>query len=174
MKLQGLRGKGPNRARRNARPKARLEKSSCGRGLRAGELPAGRIREHNLDLPFSGAGTHATNPGHQSGTDDEATRHLFTRMEELLRLQPDAFGAAKARGMDATQVAIRDLEAMEAQQGAVCEPAPAEHPTCPRSSNRRLSAWSLASSQQPGLAVRPSDCLLRFARSSPLVGRALA
>jgi hypothetical protein len=34
-------------------------------------------------------------------------------MEELLRLQPDALGTAKARGMDATQVAIRDLEAMQ-------------------------------------------------------------
>src|SRR5438132_8521972 len=95
-------------------------------------------------------------------------------MEELLRLQPDTLGAAKARGMDATQVAIRDLEAMEAQQGAVCKTAPAEHPTCPGGSNRWQSAWSLGSGQQPGLAVRTSDCLLRCARSSSVAGRALA
>jgi len=49
--------------------------------------------------------------------------------KELLRLQPDALGTAKARGMDATQVAIRDLEAMETQQGAVCSATPAEHRT---------------------------------------------
>ncbi len=44
----------------------------------------------------------------------KATRLLFTWVEELLRLQPDALGTATAGGMDATQVAIRDLEAMEA------------------------------------------------------------
>ena len=60
-------------------------------------------------------------------TDDEGTRQLFTWLEELLRLQPDALGAAKARGMDSTQVAIHDLEAMEATAGAVWEAAPAEH-----------------------------------------------
>jgi RNA-directed DNA polymerase len=70
-----------------------------------------------------------TDAGHESGTDDEGTGHLFTRLEGLLRLQPDALGAAKARGMDPTQVAIRDLEAREAQQGAVCSAAPAEHRT---------------------------------------------
>src|SRR5437773_4482305 len=92
-------------------------------------------------------------------------------MEELLRVQPDALGAAKARGMDATQVAIRDLEAMEAQQGAVCSATSTEHRACPGGSNRWQSAWSLASGQQPGLAVRTSDCLLRCARSSTVVGR---
>ena len=112
--------------------------------------------------------------GHESGTEDEGTRHVFTGMEELLRLQSDAFGTAKAGAMDPTKVAIRDLEAMEAQQGAVCKTAPAEHPTCPCGSNRWQSAWSLASSQQPGLAVGTSDCILRLARSSAVVGRALA
>ncbi len=80
-------------------------------------------------LQAKSPGTDATNTGHQSGADDEGTRHLCTRMEELLRLQPDALGAAKARGMDATQVALRDLEAMEAQQGAVCSATPAKHRT---------------------------------------------
>ena len=41
MKLQGLGGKGPNRSRRNAKPKVRLERAIDGRGLREGELPAG-------------------------------------------------------------------------------------------------------------------------------------
>src|ERR1035437_134457 len=76
--------------------------------------------------------------------------------------------------MDAAQAAIRDLEAMEAQQGAVCEAAPTEHPTCPCGSNRRQCAWSLASGQQSGFAVGTSDCLLRFARSSAIAGCALA
>src|SRR5207237_784728 len=107
-------------------------------------------------MEVKGTGTDATDTRDQSGTDDEGTRHLGSRMEELLRLQPDALGAAKARGMDATQVAIRDLEAMEAQQGAVCEAAPTEHPTYPRGSDRWQPAWSLASGQQPGLAVRTS------------------
>jgi RNA-directed DNA polymerase len=56
-------------------------------------------------------GTHATDTGHQSATDDEGTRQLPAWLEELLRFQSDALGAAKARGMDPTQVAIRDLEA---------------------------------------------------------------
>ena len=74
-------------------------------------------------------------------------------LEELLRLQPDALGAAKAGSMDATQVAIHDLEAMEAQQGAVCSATPAEHRTCPRGSNRRQFPWSMAYCQQSGFVV---------------------
>ena len=48
-------------------------------------------------MEVKGTGTDATDTRDQSGTDDEGTRHLFTRVEELLRLQPDTLGAAKAR-----------------------------------------------------------------------------
>src|SRR5215471_19661720 len=72
--------------------------------------------------------------------------------------------------MDPTQVAIRDLEAMEAQQGAICSATSAQHRTCPRGTNRRQSPWPLALGQQPGLAVSTSDCLLRFVRSSSVAG----
>src|SRR5436190_6460870 len=117
-------------------------------------------------MEVKGTGTDATDTRDQSGTDDEGTRHLGSRMEELLRLQPDALGAAQARGMAATQVAIRDLEAMEAQQGAVCSATPAKHRTCPRGSNRRQSPWAMAHRQQSGFVASFSDCLLRCARSS--------
>ena len=74
-------------------------------------------------------GTDATDAGRESGTDDEGTRQLSTRLEELLRLQPDTLGAAKARIMDPMQVAICDLEAMETQQEAVCSATSAKHRT---------------------------------------------
>ncbi len=110
-----------------ARPQ---ERKFLGFSFTSGTRPKRRIAPKALlRCKRKSPGTDATDTGHQSGADDEGTRQLLTWLEELLRLLPDALGAAKAGAMDATQVAIRDLEAMEAQQGAVCSATPAKHRT---------------------------------------------
>jgi group II intron reverse transcriptase/maturase len=48
--------------------------------------------------------------------DDEGTGQLPAWLERLLRLLPDALGAARARSVDTATIAIRDLEAKEATQ----------------------------------------------------------
>jgi hypothetical protein len=90
-------------------------------------------------LQAKSTGTDAPEARSQSATDDEGPGQLLTWLEGLLRLQPDALGAATAGRMDPTQVAIHDLEAMEAKAGAVSEAALAEHRRCPGGSNRRQS-----------------------------------
>jgi RNA-directed DNA polymerase len=80
----------------------------------------------------------------------------------------------KLEEWNTTQAAIRDLEAVEARPSAVGSAMPAEHRTGPRGPNRRQSPWALALGQQPGFAVRTSDCFLRFVRSSSVAGRTLA
>jgi hypothetical protein len=66
-----------------------------------------------------GAGTDEPDAGYQYRADDEGTGQLLAWLEGLLRLLPDALGAGESGSMDAAQAAIRDLEAMEARQGAV-------------------------------------------------------
>jgi hypothetical protein len=56
---------------------------------------------------------------HQSGADGQRTRQLLAWLEGLLRLLRDALGAATAGSMDTAQVAIHDLEAMEAPARAL-------------------------------------------------------
>ena len=48
--------------------------------------------------------------------DDEGPGPLLAWLERLLRLLPDALGAARARSVDTATIAIRDLEAEEATQ----------------------------------------------------------
>ena len=57
----------------------------------------------------------------QYATEDEGPGLILAWLEGLLRLQPDALATAQARGMDPTQVAIHDLEAMEAKAGGGCK-----------------------------------------------------
>jgi RNA-directed DNA polymerase len=106
----------------------------------------------------------------QYATEDEGPGLILAWLEGLLRLQPDALATAQARGMDPTQVAIHDLEAMEGKAGAVCEAAPAEHRRCPSASNRRQSPWTMAHRQQSGPGICVSDCLRRRSRSSAIAG----
>jgi hypothetical protein len=65
------------------------------------------------------------------------------------RVNHDKLMAALARrvkgSMDPSQVASHDLEAMEARQSAVCQPAPTAHRHCPCGPNRRQSPWPMAS-----------------------------
>ena len=148
---------------RRARWLDRRIASSWASASPAGENRNGASRPRLAPLQAQGAGTKATNTGHQSGADDQATGQLFTRMEELLRLQPDALGTAKARGRDATQVAIHDLEAMEAQHGAVYSATPTEHPPAlaAQTAGRPHGPWVWPTVR---LCSPPSDCLLRCPR----------
>jgi len=78
-------------------------------------------------LQAKSAGTDAPDARSECGANDEGTGQLSTWLEGILRLLPDPLGAAQVGGMDATQVAIHDLEAMEAGHGAVRETAPTQH-----------------------------------------------
>ena len=98
-----------------------------------------------------GAGTDGADAGHQSGSNDEGVDQLFTRLEGLLRLLPDALGAGATGSMDTASAAVRDLETMEAGRAAV-RPA--------------TRSWPMADRQQPGHEHRFSYRLLRLAWSS--------
>jgi hypothetical protein len=86
-------------------------------GMRVGEL-SGYLKQHwpaILEQLLSGA------------YQPQAVRRVPTGLEGILRLLRNTLGVAKVGGMDATQVAICDLEAVEAGDGAIREIASTEH-----------------------------------------------
>ena len=93
------------------------------------------------------AGTDAPDAGHQSATDDEGTSQLFTRLEELLRLLPDALGAARAGSVDTAQVTFRDLETTEATRLV----AAGQQPRPERGLSYRLLRLARPTTLGPGL-----------------------
>src|SRR5260370_23639175 len=114
-------------------------------------------------------GADATDTRNQPGTDDEGTRHLFTRLEELLRLLSDTLTATATGSMDTPSSAVHDLEAMEARPATVREATPTRGWQGTRCTNGGDSPRPPALGEQPGLVHRASARFLRFSwASSPL------
>ena len=113
-----------------------------------------------------GAGTDGADAGHQSGSNDEGVDQLFTRLEGLLRLLPDALGADISGSMDTASAAVRDLETMEAGQAAVRPATRTWSESRSGRANGRARSWPMADRRQPGHEHRFSYRLLRLAWSS--------
>jgi hypothetical protein len=95
-------------------------------------------------------------------------------MEELLRLRRDTLGAAETGSMDTATNAVRDLEAMEMRQAAVCGATSKGSVGRSGCTNGRKFPRPMAYRKQPRHEVRVSQCLLRSAWTASVVHRCLA
>ena len=71
--------------------------------------------------------------------------------------------------MDTATAGVRDREAMETRQAAVCEPVPQRREFTTGCTNRRKFSPAMAHCQQPCDEICISECLLQRARSTSTV-----
>ena len=112
------------------------------------QSPQGTQAAHRAEGPAAlqaeNPGADATDTRNRPRTDDEGTRRLSTRLEELLRLLSDTLAAESSGGMDTTSVTIHDLEAVETRKAPVRAVAPSRDQLGPRRTNGGQSTRPLS------------------------------
>jgi len=130
--------------------------------------------ESGASLQGADSGTDAPEVGDEHRTDGRRTGSLFTRLDRLFRKMRNTLDAAKPCGMDQAQIAVCDLEAVEARYGAFRRATETGRKYATRCENSGQRPRAVAPCEQQDPRDCAAQCLPRLAWDSEIDWRPIA